>query len=112
MNIHRLTQKSQEALRRAQEIASERGNTQVEEEHLLTALLEQPEGVVNALLAKIGIAAQDVKAQNEALLGRLATAYGGASQPGISPELRNTVTRSHELMADMRDEYVSVEHLF
>ena len=52
-----------------------------------------------------------MRGENERLLGRLATAYGGASQPATSPELRQTLVRAHEIMADMRDEYVSVEHL-
>jgi ATP-dependent Clp protease ATP-binding subunit ClpB len=111
MNMHRFTEKTQEALVRAQEFASERGNTQVEEEHLLHALLGSPEGVVPGILRKIGISAEEVLRQDEGLIAKLATAYGGASQPSISPELRAMLVRAHEIMAEMRDEYVSVEHL-
>jgi ATP-dependent Clp protease ATP-binding subunit ClpB len=111
MNVQRFTERAQQALTTAQELASERGNTQVEEEHLLLALLDQPEGLVPMLLERIGVGVETVRSENRTLLGRLATAYGGSSQPSISPELRNTLVRAHEIMADMRDEYVSVEHL-
>jgi ATP-dependent Clp protease ATP-binding subunit ClpB len=111
MNIQRFTEKSQEALARAQEIAAERGNSQVEEEHLLAALLDQPEGVVPAILRKMGANEAEIRRRNADLMNRLATVYGGASQPAISPELRSALVRAHEIMANMHDEYVSVEHL-
>ncbi len=111
MNVQRFTEKAQEALARAQELAAERGNTQVEEEHLLMALLDQPEGVVPTLLQRMGVDIARLRQQDQALIDRLATAYGGVSQPSISPDLRNTLVRAHELMANMHDEYVSVEHL-
>jgi ATP-dependent Clp protease ATP-binding subunit ClpB len=52
-----------------------------------------------------------VRAEDTKLLDRLAKAYGGASQPTISPELRSSLVRAHEIMENMGDEYVSVEHL-
>jgi len=111
MNIQRFTEKAQEALAQAQDLAAERGNTQVEEEHLLMALLDQQDGVAAAILGKLEIPPAKVKGQDVTLLDRLAKAYGGAVQPSISPELRNTLVRAHDIMANMRDEYVSVEHL-
>ncbi|GAC1623517.1 MAG: ATP-dependent chaperone ClpB [Chloroflexota bacterium] len=111
MNTQRFTERAQEALGRAQTLAAQRGNTQVEEEHLLAALLEQDEGLAPALLTKAGADVGDITRQNAGLLDRLARAYGGASQPTTSPELRNTLVRAHDVMAGMQDEYVSVEHL-
>jgi ATP-dependent Clp protease ATP-binding subunit ClpB len=111
MNVQRFTERAQQALTTAQQSASEGGNTQVEEEHLLLALLDQPEGLVPMLLERVGVGAAPVRSENRKLLDRLATAYGGSSQPSISPELRTSLVRAHEIMADMRDEYVSVEHL-
>ncbi len=111
MNVQRFTERAQQALTTAQQSASEGGNTQVEEEHLLLALLDQPEGLVPMLLERVGVGAAPVRSENRKLLDRLATAYGGNSQPSISPELRTSLVRAHEIMADMRDEYVSVEHL-
>ncbi len=111
MNVQRFTDKSQEALATAQELASDRANSQVEEEHLLLALLDQPEGITPTLLEKTGVNLVTLRSENETLLRRLATVYGGVSQPAISAELRSTLVRAHEIMADMHDEYVSVEHL-
>jgi ATP-dependent Clp protease ATP-binding subunit ClpB len=111
MNVQRFTERAQQALTTAHQLASERGHTQVEEEHLLLALLDQPEGLVPMLLDRIGVGAGLVRTENQQLLDRLATAYGGSSQPSISPELRTALVRAHDIMADMRDEYVSVEHL-
>jgi ATP-dependent Clp protease ATP-binding subunit ClpB len=111
MNVQRFTERAQQALTTAQQSASEGGNTQVEEEHLLLALLDQPEGLVPMLLERVGVGAAPVRSENRKLLDRLATAYGGSSQPSISPELRTSLVRAHEIMSDMRDEYVSVEHL-
>ncbi|HLJ68331.1 MAG TPA: ATP-dependent chaperone ClpB [Chloroflexota bacterium] len=111
MNVQRFTEKTQQALATAQELAAERNNSQVEEEHLLAALLEQPEGIAPILLERAGVDAVEVGRRNQELLNRLATAYGDGTQPGISPELRQLLVRAHDVMAAMQDEYVSVEHL-
>jgi len=111
MNTQRFTENSQKALVAAQELAAERGNSQVEEEHLLTALLNQPEGIVPTLLEKASLPAGGLRPELTTLMDRLAKVYGGSSQPSISPELRNAMVRAHEIMVDMHDEYVSVEHL-
>ncbi len=111
MNIQRFTERSQQALASAQELAAERGNTQVEEEHLLLALLDQPEGLTPILVERLGIDPADLRQRDEQQIERLARAYGGVSQPSISPELRATLVRAHEIMETMGDEYVSVEHL-
>jgi ATP-dependent Clp protease ATP-binding subunit ClpB len=111
MNTQRFTEKAQAALVAAQDLAAERGNTSVEEEHLLAALLAQPEGLVPSIVAKIGTSAATVSQENVALLRRLATVTGGMSQPAISPELRTALVRAHDMMIELKDEYVSVEHL-
>jgi ATP-dependent Clp protease ATP-binding subunit ClpB len=111
MNVQRFTERAQQALTSAQQLASERGHTQVEEEHVLLALLDQPEGLAPMLLDRVGVAADQVRAEDKQLLSRLATVHGGTSQPSISPELRTALVRAHDVMSDMRDEYVSVEHL-
>jgi ATP-dependent Clp protease ATP-binding subunit ClpB len=112
MNVQRFTERAQNALTSAQEDAAQGGNSQVEEEHLLKALLDQQEGIVPMLIERAGVQRDTIERENALLLKRLATVYGGTSQPTISPELRNALVRAHEIMADMRDEYVSVEHLF
>jgi ATP-dependent Clp protease ATP-binding subunit ClpB len=111
MNVQRFTEKTQQALVAAQDMAAERGNTQVEEEHLLAALLQQPEGLAPGIIAKAGASVEAIGRENEQLLSRLATTYSSGSQPSISPELRNALVRAHDIMQEMRDEYVSVEHV-
>jgi ATP-dependent Clp protease ATP-binding subunit ClpB len=111
MNIHRFTERAQEALSQAQTLAAERGNSQVEEEHLLAALLDQQDGVVPTLLRKMNIDVAALRGQDQALINRLATVYGGTSQPSVSPDLRTTLVRAHDIMTELHDEYVSVEHL-
>jgi ATP-dependent Clp protease ATP-binding subunit ClpB len=95
----------------AQQIAADRGNTQVEEEHLLLALLDQPEGLTPILIERLGVDPATVRQRDETRIEHLARAYGGVSQPSISSELRTSLVRAHEIMENMGDEYVSVEHL-
>jgi len=81
MNVQRFTERAQQALTSAQQLASERGHTQVEEEHVLLALLDQPEGLAPMLLDRVGVAADQVRAEDKQLLSRLATAHGGTVPP-------------------------------
>jgi len=111
MNVQRFTEKSRNALSGAQELAAKLGHTQVEPEHLLQVLIEQPEGVVQAILSRVDVPQQQVAQENQKLLARLARAHGGLTTPNVSPELRAVLVRAHDIMAEMKDEYVSVEHL-
>jgi ATP-dependent Clp protease ATP-binding subunit ClpB len=113
MDPNRLTQKSQEALHDAQTKALRYGHTEVDVEHLLLALLEQPEGLVPRLLDRSGA---DVEALREATAGELEH-RPRVSGSGASGEVR--VSRALGLLLDaaereaerLKDEYVSVEHL-
>jgi len=111
MNINKFTEKAQEAMASALQLAGEMNHAQVEPEHLLVALSEQREGVIPELLRKMGRdPAQVVRGARE-LVGRFPQAYGG-SQPGMSPRLK-LVTDLAQAEADrLKDEYVSTEHLF
>ena len=110
-NINRFTQKSQEALIAAQNLAERNGNSQVEPEHLLLALLEQSDGVVPQVLqhlqVPVGALAQQVRTE----LNRLPRVSGAGVQVGISNRLRNVLVRAHDELAPFGDEYVSTEHL-
>lgn len=110
-NTNRLTEKSQEALVAAQNLAERNGNSQVEPEHLLLALLEQSEGVVPQILSKMNIATGALVQQVRAELQRLPRVSGAAVQIGISPRLRTVVVRAHDELSQFGDEYVSTEHL-
>jgi ATP-dependent Clp protease ATP-binding subunit ClpB len=110
-NINRFTQKSQEALTSAQSMAERNGNSQVEPEHLLLALLEQTDGVVPQVLGKMNVAVGAVLQQTTTELKRLPRVSGSSVQVAIAQRLRNVLVRAHDEMAPFGDEYVSAEHL-
>ena len=111
ININRFTEKSQEALFAAQQMAEQLNNSQVEPEHLLAALLQQGDGVVPQVLARVGANPQAMLAQVEDELNRLPKVTGATAQVGISPRLRQVLVRAHDEIQQFRDEYVSTEHL-
>ena len=114
MQPDRFTIKSQEALAAAQKLADERRNPQTTPEHLLAVLLEQEGGVVVPVLRKLGV---DPATIRQALAPRLEalprlTTWGGREEPaGGSGELTQTLRRAETEMRELRDEYVSTEHL-
>ena len=111
MNINRLTEKAQEAVVAAQQLAERAGHPQLEPEHLLLTLVEQHEGVVPALLQKLDIDPAAVAAAARAALNRLPAATGGAP-PAPSARLRGVLTAASGEAEGLTDEYVSTEHLF
>jgi len=109
-DTNRFTQKSQEAILAAQATAERNGNSQVEPEHLLLALLDQTDGVVPQVLAKLNIAVGVLAQQTRAELNKLPRVTGNV-QLTISPRLRTVLVRAHDELAQFGDEYVSTEHL-
>jgi ATP-dependent Clp protease ATP-binding subunit ClpB len=110
-NTNRWTQKSEEAIIAAQNIAERNGNSQIEPEHLLLALLEQGDGVVPQVLSKLNLAVGALAQQARAELGKLPRVSGSGVQLAISQRLRTVLTRAHDELAQFGDEYVSTEHL-
>src|SRR4051812_37247043 len=110
-NTNRFTEKSIEAINAAQNLAERNGNSQVEPEHLLLALLEQSEGVVPQVLSKMKIAVGALAEQVRAEINRLPRVSGGGVQLTISPRLRTVLTRAYDELQTFGDEYVSTEHL-
>jgi ATP-dependent Clp protease ATP-binding subunit ClpB len=111
MNINKFTEKAQEAMASALQLAEQMNHAQLEPEHLLVALVEQREGVIPELLRKMGADPAQITRGARDLLAKFAQAYGG-SQPGMSPRLK-LVTDLAQAEADrLKDEYVSTEHLF
>ncbi|MGC8839160.1 MAG: ATP-dependent chaperone ClpB [Anaerolineae bacterium] len=111
MRFDRFTQKAQEAVLEAQNLAQEYHHAQMEPEHLLKALVEQEGGVVRSVLERIGT---DVRALQESLeqaLSRKPQAYGAAAQVGMSRALADILEEAEEIAGSMRDEYTSTEHL-
>jgi ATP-dependent Clp protease ATP-binding subunit ClpB len=110
MRLDRLTQKLQEALQAAQHAAGAANHSEISNEHLLLALLEQPEGLVRPLLEKMGIAAQNIEDALKADLARRANVHGGHGEPGLGRELTTVLNSAQAVMDKMKDEYTSAEH--
>ena len=109
MKLDRLTIKSQEALERAQRLASERGHQELRPEHLLAALLEDAGGTVAAVLQKLGVQREPLAQANTLAMDRLPRVQGGSMYVGDA--LRKALERAEQAAEKMQDEFVSVEHL-
>ena len=115
MNAEKLTQKSAEAIRAAQQTAQEYGHPQIEQIHLLWALLQDPEGLIPQLLAGMGITVPSLQAAAKDLLERQPRVSGYGHEAGkiyISGETDKALNRAEQIAGEMKDEYTSVEHLF
>jgi ATP-dependent Clp protease ATP-binding subunit ClpB len=110
MDLNKLTLKSQEALGAAQRLAGELNHQQIENAHLLAALLEQPEGVIYPLLQKLGASPRTLRVSLDAVLDRLPKVYGQV-EIYLSPGLRSTIDRAFAEAESLGDAYVSTEHL-
>jgi ATP-dependent Clp protease ATP-binding subunit ClpB len=114
VDLNRLTQKSQEALHDAQTKALRFGHTEVDGEHLLLALLDQPEGLVPRLIAAAGADPDALRAAVETELGRRPRVTGPGAAPGqvmVTQRLARLFDNAEREAGRLKDEYVSVEHL-
>ncbi|CAN5192307.1 hypothetical protein BH18ACI2_BH18ACI2_06090 [soil metagenome] len=109
MRLDRFTLRGQEAIQTAVEVAERNQHQQVEPEHLLLAMLEQPEGVVRPILGKLGANLQVVLNDVQAAIARFPKVQGG--QQYFSPRLTQVFTAAQKQAEAMQDEYVSTEHL-
>src|SRR6478736_6314465 len=108
----KLTVKAQEAVQRGNDLASEHGNPELLPLHLLAALLEDKEGIVQPVLEKIGIGPQAVLSETYRELERLPkVSGGGAAQATLSKAANETLEQAFKEAANFKDEYVSTEHL-
>jgi ATP-dependent Clp protease ATP-binding subunit ClpB len=110
MRLDKLTVKAQEALQAAQSLADQSNQQALEPEHLLLALLQQQEGVVGPLLAKLGVRPEAIHRQVQAELDKLPRVRGAGRQY-VSPRLEAVLTRAWEEAQRLKDEYCSTEHL-
>ncbi len=106
----KLTTKAQEAVAASQSMASSAGNPEISPLHLLAALIQEEEGIVKPLLDKMGCPVAQLTQMVQSELGRLPSAAGG-SQPGIGIDLKKVLDRATEMAGEMKDEFVSTEHL-
>ena len=114
MNAEKLTQKSAEAIRSAQEIALEYGNPQIEQVHLLWALLQDSEGLIPQLLAGMGVTVPSLQAAVKDLLARQPRVSNSGHEAGkiyISGDTEKALNRAEKVAGEMKDEYTSVEPL-
>ena len=114
MNTQRFTQKSMAALEDAQSIASRNANQQLEQIHVLLALLSDADGLANGIFAKMGTDTAALKRALEAAVERLPKVRGSATEAGkiyVSQSLNEALAYAEEKADTMRDDYVSVEHL-
>ncbi|MCS6801512.1 MAG: ATP-dependent chaperone ClpB [Chloroflexota bacterium] len=109
MNLNKLTEKAQEALLAAQRLAEERRNTQLEPEHLLAALVNQPDGVVPAVLQKLGVNPRIVLDRLTPAIDGLARAVG-PTQLYVSPRFKQVFDAAQQEAERLKDDYVSTEH--
>ena len=113
MNAEKYTQKALDAVKTAQNMAQENGNQYVTSEHLLYALLDQEEGLIGELMRKMNVQGLKEAAQRE--IERLPKVSGSGREPGkvyISTDVEQALNEAERQAETMRDEYVSVEHVF
>jgi ATP-dependent Clp protease ATP-binding subunit ClpB len=110
MNIQKYTEKAQEAIAAAQQLADREGHPEITPEHLLLSLVDQQGGIVPAILLKMNVRPATVASEVRAELGKNPRAHGG-SQPGLSARLRQIADAAEAEAERLKDEYVSTEHL-
>jgi ATP-dependent Clp protease ATP-binding subunit ClpB len=111
MRLDKFTVKSQEALEAASQLALGHSQQEIAPEHLLAALVDQPDGVVVPIVQKLGANPTLLKDRTEEALAAIPKVYGGQSQPYVSTSLERTLKRAQAEAERMKDEYVSGEHL-
>ncbi|TMK57467.1 MAG: ATP-dependent chaperone ClpB [Actinobacteria bacterium] len=111
MQADRFTEKSQEAVAAAQQLAASRRNPEVAPPHLLVALLEQPDGLVVPILQKLGADTATVAARANEAVAALPKLSGQGEEPRFSSALAQTIRQAEKEMAAKGDEYISTDHL-
>src|SRR6202795_885672 len=110
MKLDKFTEKAQEAIQGAAELARERGQQAVEPEHLLLALVREEEGVARTLLERAGASVQALEPALVSTVERFPKVSGGG-QPYLSPALDKAIEQAEQEAERLKDEYISTEHL-
>lgn len=114
MNPQKFTQKSLEAIQSAQSVTIEYQNIQLEQQHLLYALITQENGLIPQLLSQMGIQTENIKTQLEAMLASISKVTGSGREADkiyVSQDVDAVLNLAEKKASEMKDEYVSVEHL-
>ena len=115
MRFDRFTERAQEAAQRAAEIIQRYGHNQIDTEHILLALIEQPQGVISQLLEILKIDGENFKERLDYILRTSPKANifgGGAGQVFITPRVKRIVDQANQEANRLKDEYISTEHIF
>src|SRR6266576_4709569 len=110
MRIDRFTQKMQEALQAAQDIAAQFNHQEIGNEHFLSALLDQTDGVTRPLLEKMGVAVDQLQDSLRAALEQRPQVQGASIELRLGNELRTVLDAAEKEMAKLKDEFTSAEH--
>jgi ATP-dependent Clp protease ATP-binding subunit ClpC len=115
MRFDRFTERAQEAAQRAAEIIQRYGHNQIDTEHILLALIEQPGGVIPQILENLNVSAEALAERLDATLRSSPKANifgGGAGQIFITPRVKRIIDLANEEANRLKDEYISTEHIF
>src|SRR5450756_518798 len=112
MNLERFTHKAQDALQKTAKAARTEGHPEVTPEHLAEALLTQEEGVVPALLERVGVAPGLALKDVQKELAKLSTVHGEGAEPRFSPALVKLIDLAEKIAGEFKDDYIASEHLF
>jgi ATP-dependent Clp protease ATP-binding subunit ClpC len=116
MRLDRFTERAQDAAQRAVEVMARYGHTQVDIEHILVALLEQPEGVIPQILDRLNVDIDQVQQRLDEVLSSSAKAGiyggGGVGQVFITPRVKRVLDLANDEANRLKDDYISTEHLF
>src|SRR5215472_15447324 len=110
MRIDKYTQKMQEALQAAQDLASQANHPEITNEHFLSALLDQSDGIARPLLEKIGADADQLRERLRTELERRPKIHGAAADLRLSNDLRAVLDATEKEMSKLKDEFTSAEH--
>src|SRR6266496_5017485 len=110
MRIDKYTQKMQEALQGAQDLASQANHPEITNEHFFSALLDQGEGITRPLLERIGANVDQLRERLRAELERRPKIQGAATDLRLSNELRSVLDNAEKEMSKLKDEFTSAEH--
>ncbi len=116
MRLDRFTERAQDAAQRAVEVMARYGHTQVDIEHILVALLEQPDGVIPQILERLNVDIDQVQGRIDEVLRSSAKAgiygSGGVGQVFITPRVKRVLDLANDEANRLKDDYISTEHLF
>ncbi|MFN3505658.1 MAG: ATP-dependent Clp protease ATP-binding subunit, partial [Caldimicrobium sp.] len=112
MRLEKFTFKAQEALQNAQKLAESYNHTQLEPEHLLKSLVDQEGGLIPIILDRLGVNSKIISSELEDILEGFPKISGGAYQLYLSMPAKQVLDRAEALAKEMKDEYISTEHLF